>query len=710
MKSKFPVFVVAVISLCFLSGKKIPEPAAPYGLMVDFIRETHGTAICDLKPELTWIVPAECKSQTAFQVLISSSSEYLDAGKGDVWDSGKVTSSNSVENETAVSLEANTQYFWKVRIWDHKERVTGYSLPQPFKTGSPHGYQATPSPMVWEEIEPERIVRIAGKHYLLDFGKDAFGTLLFNINVSEKDTLIIHLGEKINNEGKIDRSPGGSIRYQRVLLPISPSKKNYIADLPPDKRNTGPAAIKLPDSAGVVTPFRYAEIENFPYQPAGGEIIQRALFSFFDNTTSSFISSDTVLNAIWDICKYSMKATSFAGIYVDGDRERIPYEADAYINQLGHYYTDREYAMARVTSEYFIEHPTWPTEWILHTVLMFYNDIMFTGNTESASQFYDKLKHKTLVSLAGDDGLISAGNVNDDIMASLGFSNPKERIRDNVDWPPAQKDTGWKLAGPDGERDGYEMVEVNTVVNAFYYRNLVLMSGIATILGKDDDARFYSALAGKVRNLFNEKLLNKTTGIYVDGINSTHSSLHANMMALAFDLVPQENLKNVIEFIKSRGMACSVYGAQYLLEGLYRHGEAGYALSLMNATHDRSWWNMIKSGSTITMEAWDMKYKPNSDWNHAWGAAPASIIPGFMWGITPATPGFGRVTIKPQLGNLNYSKIKVPTIRGTITAEYKKQGKAKQFTITIPGNMECDFFAPDKMVYRLAAGVNKVKI
>ncbi len=79
-------------------------------------------------------------------------------------------------------------------------------------------------------------------------------------------------------------------------------------------------------------------------------------------------------------------------------------------------------------------------------------------------------------------------------------------------------------------------------------------------------------------------------------------------------------------------------------------GETDYAYSLLTATNDRSWWNMIRSGSTITMEAWDMKYKPNSDWNHAWGAAPANIIPGYMWGIAPAEPGFAKAVIRPQLG------------------------------------------------------------
>jgi hypothetical protein len=181
------------------------------------------------------------------------------------------------------------------------------------------------------------------------------------------------------------------------------------------------------------------------------------------------------------------------------------------------------------------------------------------------------------------------------------------------------------------------------------------------------------------------------------------------MMALAFDLVPEEYKRTVTDFIKSRGMACSVYGAQFLLEGLYKAGEADYALSLMTATHDRSWWNMIKSGSTITMEAWDMKYKPNSDWNHAWGAAPANIIPGYLWGITPAQPGYSKVVIRPQLSDLTYSKISVPTIRGNINAEFRDSGKSREYIIAIPGNMECDFILNDAVNLTITLNGKKYK-
>ncbi len=341
---------------------------------------------------------------------------------------------------------------------------------------------------------------------------------------------------------------------------------------------------------------------------------------------------------------------------------------------------------------------------------MFYNDFMFTGNPESVQRFYKELQHKTLIDIARPDGLISSENVTDEIMTNLGFSNAKERIRDIVDWPPSQKDTGWKLATEEGERDGYDMVEINTVVNAFHYRCLVVMSELAGYMGRPVDSILFRNQSLKVKQAINEKLFDKNRGIYLDGEFSAHSSLHANMMALAFDLVPGEHKRTVIDFIKSRGMACSVYGAQFLLEGLYKAGEQDYAMSLLTATHDRSWWNMIKAGSTMTMEAWDLKYKPNSDWNHAWGAAPANIIPAYIWGIRPVKPGYSKAVIMPQLGRLNYSQISVPTIRGNIVAEFKNSGKSREYLIIIPANMECDFILDgvNKLTVKLHPGTNKI--
>jgi hypothetical protein len=325
-------------------------------------------------------------------------------------------------------------------------------------------------------------------------------------------------------------------------------------------------------------------------------------------------------------------------------------------------------------------------------------DYNYTGDIELMEAYYDLLKQKTLMGLAREDGLISThtGEANGQFMQNLGFKDTTARLKDIVDWPPAQKDTGWKLATPEGERDGHQMLPVNTVVNSFFYLNMVLMAEIAGLLDKPADRNHFEFMAAKVKKTINEKLFDPEKGIYLDGEGATHSSLHANMMALNFGIVPDKYKDSVVEFIKSRGMACSVYGSQYLLEGLYKAGEAAYALDLMTALHERSWWHMIESGTTITWEAWDLKYKPNQDWNHAWGAAPANIIPRHLWGIQPKTAGFGVVSIQPQLADLKHSTITYPTIRGSITCNYQRvSGRFKKYSIELPANMAGEMILDD---------------
>ena len=706
--SKYAGILQNLRNKCDELSKKFADPYSgiPSGLMVEYIRMPKNTLINDSKPEYSWIVPKEAVVQKAYQILVASSKKNIDDNIGDVWDSKPVRSGQSTNVEhDGVPLKPNTTYFWKVRIFDKDNRLSDYSQPQEFHTGNFKGTVSSKNSFQIEKIAPASIQKESDGSYFIDFGKDAFGTLMLNYDAKKPETLIIHLGEKLK-DGKIDRNPGGTIRYQEVKLAVTSDIKQYTLQLPPDKRNTGPVAVHLPDSIGVVTPFRYAEIEKASQPVTASDVRQKACFHYFEYDNSAFTSSDPILNQVWNISKYSMKATSFAGLYVDGDRERIPYEADAYINELGHFCTDREYPMAMQTIEHFMKHPTWPTEWLLHTALLVYQDYYYSGDTELMAAYYDMLKQKTLMALAREDGLISSesNKVTSEFMAKIGFADTTQRIRDVVDWPPSQKDTGWKLPKdwPQGERDGYQMVPVKTEVNCFFYEDMKIMAEIAGVLNKSEDQLQFQLMAAKVKKAINDKLFDAEKGRYIDGEGATHSSVHANMLPLAFDIVPDKYKKSVTEFVKTSGMACSVYGAQYLMEGLYKAGEAQYALDLMRATSDRSWYNMIKSGSTITMEAWDMRYKPNSDWNHAWGAAPANIIPRYLWGIQPKTPGFGEVRIHPQMADLKESSIEVPTIKGNIKGKYQfVNQRLQKYSIELPANMVGEFrldFLPQHVV------------
>ncbi|PWH84429.1 acetylglucosamine-6-sulfatase [Algibacter marinivivus] len=668
--------------------------AAPTDLTVELIREpSTDVKIFDLKPEFGWTVPLGSKFQGAYQILVASSKANIDNNNGDVWDSRRVASTKSTDVEYGGNpLEIGKTYFWKVRIWEQENRLVDYSEAQKFTTGKSDSYIiSTENKFVTTKVKPTKFEK-KGDSYFIDFGKAAFATMDFTYNAKTPHTLTVHVGEMANDKGNLNRTPPkkSNIRYQEIKVDVKPGITKYQIKVHEDERNTrANKAIPLPDGFPPLVPFRYAEVEGAQSNFKAEDFTQLAYHTYWDEKASSFKSNSDILNQVWDLCKYSIKATTFNGLYVDGDRERIPYEADAYLNQLSHYTTDREFAMARRTIEYFMKNPTWPTEWQQHVPLLIYADYMYTGNTELIERYYEPLKHKSLFELSNEDGLITSTKVDAAFMKKLGFPDGyKKPLTDIVDWP-GPNFNGSKTKG---ERDGFVFKPYSTVINSFFYENMKIMAEFAKILGKTQEVLDFELRAAKAKKAVNEQMFDKERGVYVDGIGTDHASLHANMMPLAFGLVPDEHFESVVNYVKSRGMACSVYGSQFLMDGLYNAGEADYALDLLTDTLDRSWYNMIRIGSTITLEAWDNKYKNNLDWNHAWGAVPANIIPRGLWGIKPKTPGFGVTTIKPQMSKLKKSSIEVPTVRGTIKGNYTYNGARLQtYEIEIPGNMVAEF-------------------
>lgn len=666
------------------------------------------------KPTLGWVVAGSSNGtrQTAYRILMASSLPLLTEDDADVWDSGKVIS----EMSTAVPygglpLQASTIYYWKVKVWDNHGNESNYSAPKSFMTAKKLTGATSSYPLQMTDEFPVTVKKINDTETFVGFDKTAFGKLYLTLrSETERDTVIVRLGEKQEND-QVARQPGGSIRYSEYRLPLKKGCHTYNLRFSADKRNTDTARnnesrvlpILMPNYIGEVYPFRFCEIGNYRHSISSTDIRRENVNYPFDDYASYFHCSDTILNKVWDMCKYSIKATSFSGIYVDGDRERIAYEADALIGQLGHYSTDREFSMARLSHEHLLHNPTWPTEWNLQSVIIAWNDYMYTADRRSLEKFYNILKAKTLSALKDSNGLISTrtGKQIPELYDSLNFRG--KVIRDIVDWP--QNGYVGKEKERAGEADGFEFTNYNTVVNAFHYRALILMSKIASVLGKEKDAEKYYEEANRTKSQFNRLLFNKETGHYRDGVETDHESLHGNMFPLAFGLVTPDNLNSVVDYVKSRGMACSVYGAQFLLDALYDNNEGIYALGLLSSVSERSWYNMLRSGSTITMEAWDDKYKPNQDWNHVWGAVPANIIPRGLFGIQPTSPGFATFRIKPQPATLRHAELKLPTIKGDISARFENI-PGKQFTliVTIPNNTRAEVMMPK------SGSSNKIKI
>jgi hypothetical protein len=526
---------------------------------------------------------------------------------------------------------------------------------------------ARSAPVHLVEEPPVLITAVASNVFLVDFGRVAFGNLQLIPPANAAGNITVHFGEAFA-DGRINRKPPGSVRYAQTEAVLDGDKPLVVAPAP-DARNTKPPkAVLTPQEFGVLLPFRWVEIEGWPGELRPENIKRRASFaSTWNDNAAAFHSSDEMLNRIWELCRYSIKATTFAGIYVDGDRERTAYEGDGYLAQISQYYTDGDVQIARDTFDRLMKYPTWPTEWAAHMIFIAHADWMQTGDTNWLAPRYAALKTKLHLAAERPDGLI----VSTDIQV---------KHDDLVDWPG-------------GERDHYVFKPVNTVENAFHQRALADMAELARALHQDADADDYTARETAGRAAFQKNLFDPTRGLYCDGEDTGHASLHANLFPLAFGLVPVENRARVAQWLGERGMACSVYAAQYLLESLFENDEATNALALITAPDDRSWRHMVESGTTITWEAWDQHYKPNQDWNHAWGAAPANLLPRFVLGVEPLAPGWTRIVIRPNPGTLKSCEGKVPTTLGPVLVRWES-GDTFKLSLTLPSGMSAQVHLP----------------
>ncbi|MBR2837156.1 MAG: alpha-L-rhamnosidase [Kiritimatiellae bacterium] len=514
------------------------------------------------------------------------------------------------------------------------------------------GYLGEPKRTVAEVQYPERVFTNAAGRLCVDFGKDAFGWIEVDAPAAGLDYFLA-MGERLRDDGTLERMPPPSVRCVGVKWRTERAGFQRLP-IPPDLRNLFAAkegaAIAIPKEFGVILPFRAVEIYECEFPVTKDSIRRHAVAYPADRNESSFACDDPRLTAVWDFCKYSMFATSFAGQFVDGDRERIPYEADAFVSQLNWYAISSDYAYPRKSIEYLYTHPTWPTEFKQISILSAWADWMWTGDTRSLERNYDLLKReKLLMSHRRSDGLLVTGGErrpHPHITNRLGLA-------DIVDWPPS-------------ERDGFEFRDVNAVVNAFHCRDLEAMADMAAAIGKDVDAEAFRAQARETRASFQRAFFDAGRGLYLDGEGARHASIHANAVAIAFGLVPEDRVGRVADWVESRGMACSVYFSQYLLEALYLTGRDAAALKLLTADGDRSWTGMMKQGATITMEAWNAKVKPNLDWNHSWGAVPLNVISRFVLGVTPLEPGFAKVRVAPHPAGLKKVSASIPTMKGTI--------------------------------------------
>ena len=129
--------IVLAVTLCAGvadAGGLKPE-VVPAQLRCEY--RTNPLGIQTAAPQFRWVVesPAVGACQTAYRILVASTQANLDREAGDLWDSGKVKSSQSLDLPYKGSaLRATTKYYWKVGVWNQNNDLQ-WSGVQRFVTG-----------------------------------------------------------------------------------------------------------------------------------------------------------------------------------------------------------------------------------------------------------------------------------------------------------------------------------------------------------------------------------------------------------------------------------------------------------------------------------------------------------------------------------------------------------------------------------------------
>ena len=114
MRLLVPLFLASAASVC--------AALSPANLRTEWLPNPQG--IDAEKPRVSWRVEesdanVRGQKQSAYRVLVASGAKVLEKGEGDLWDSGKVASDETLNIEYAGKPLASGQaFFWKVKVWD----------------------------------------------------------------------------------------------------------------------------------------------------------------------------------------------------------------------------------------------------------------------------------------------------------------------------------------------------------------------------------------------------------------------------------------------------------------------------------------------------------------------------------------------------------------------------------------------------------------
>lgn len=251
--------------------------------------------------------------------------------------------------------------------------------------------------------------------------------------------------------------------------------------------------------------------------------------------------------------------------------------------------------------------------------------------------------------------------------------------------------------------DSTRITSGQIISTTYYYHMLSLMQEYAKLLGKTEDVEEYKKIAEIVYQAYNRKFYDNEQKYY------GNNTATANLLSLAFNMVPEENRTAVFNHIVDKTMndfqghiSTGLVGAQWINRIFTLYGRPDIALKLAANTDYPGLGYMVKNGATTIWELWN-----GNTADPAMNSGNHLMLLGdlLIWfyenlaGIQtdPLTPGFKHIIMKPEpAGDLKFVKASYQSVRGLIVSEWRRRENIFEWKITIPANTSATIYIPAK--------------
>jgi alpha-L-rhamnosidase len=116
-------------------------PVYSQGLNVDALRceyKTNPKGVESALPVFSWELKSTERNvfQSAYQILVADNLKALSKNTGNIWDSKKTPSDKSIQvSYKGKALVGGKTYYWKVRVWDNKDKVSEWTTVSNWQMG-----------------------------------------------------------------------------------------------------------------------------------------------------------------------------------------------------------------------------------------------------------------------------------------------------------------------------------------------------------------------------------------------------------------------------------------------------------------------------------------------------------------------------------------------------------------------------------------------